>query len=1007
MMGFFDKVKKALEPDKDNDETHEDRDIEDASFNEPSSRRHDVDEPYIFISYCDEDSPLVEADIKRFRKLGLNVWHDEDAYFNPQRSKEVMDAMSDSSLLVVFASQNYINSRLARDEIRFAIASDIPVVTVYLEKIELGNWFMLRLGDKLGIFKFAMDDASYIELCGETFADMLNVELADKPAPADDARGFRYFDGLIHSGAKEIVLDSDIVLGNGEQSEYGDGIRLDVDGIVIDGNGHKVDAKHEARIFECTGKDVTLKNITLQNGSAMIAGAILNDGEMTIVQSELSDNVAKYVAGAILNKGELTISESRVCSNISQKQTAGAIANDPQCRLTITKSELSSNRTRYGGGAIFNLGIAEISESGFYSNSNMHGMDHSALSVAFFETNADKNRYSGGAIVNEESGIMTISESLMDSNKGYVGGAIGNNGRLEMDSSKICRNAAYYAGAIFNNAKLEIGQSEFKDNETMVWIKNSVWWTSDGGAIVNDGILDISNTNFKANKSVCKGGAIANNKELMMSESCLMDNSAKRNGGAISNTMYLKADNCRILNNKSPKSIVDNSDYMQFYNTVFKANQSLNAISNEGDGSNLFIFTVKFMENVVEGSVLENNGDSCTIEKCIFRENLSNDNSKSIANNSNLTFIDSRIEEKGKTISNEGYILIKETSPDIERGIYGGGIVERTMIPVGEKFDFGHLDRKIHECEGNEIVLEEDITLERYELDFYEGGIELDIDGLTIDGNGKCIDGAGKSRIFLITADNVTLKNITFKNGKSYRNYDNISNSNGGALKSRHYVKLRIENCRFIDNESGKDGGAIYNPGMLDICKSSFTGNGAARDGGAIYNAGELNITKSPLRHNEAGHDGGAIHNGFKLTIEESVFSANSVRQYEIDMGKMTHSEFRRNVKMASEHFGGAIGSYGMLTVMNSQFDNNVANCGGAIGNKGKLTMRGSDLSNNDVWKWGSGGGIYNEGAELVIDGSVFKENPRNAIYLIKSRYESNNCTFKDNEHGDVYEEKE
>lgn len=33
------------------------------------------------------------------------------------------------------------------------------------------------------------------------------------------SKNFKYLDDLIHSGTKEIVLDSDIVLGDGEESE--------------------------------------------------------------------------------------------------------------------------------------------------------------------------------------------------------------------------------------------------------------------------------------------------------------------------------------------------------------------------------------------------------------------------------------------------------------------------------------------------------------------------------------------------------------------------------------------------------------------------------------------------------------------------------------------------------------------------------------------------------------------------------------------------------------------
>lgn len=72
-------------------------------------------------------------------------------------------------------------------------------------------------------------------------------------------KNFKYLDELVHSGAKEIVLDSDIALGVDEWSKYEEGIRLNVDGLAIDGNGHTIDAKEKTRIFHCTGKNIALK----------------------------------------------------------------------------------------------------------------------------------------------------------------------------------------------------------------------------------------------------------------------------------------------------------------------------------------------------------------------------------------------------------------------------------------------------------------------------------------------------------------------------------------------------------------------------------------------------------------------------------------------------------------------------------------------------------------------------------------------------------------------------
>lgn len=140
------------------------------------------------------------------------------------------------------------------------------------------------------------------------------------------SKNFKDLDDLIHGGAKEIVLDFDIVLGDGEESEYEDGIRLDVDDLTINGNGHSIDGNRKARIFHCTGKNITIKNITLKNGFIKgSGGAIHNTGEIKITESTLLDNMAEYYGGAIENNGSLTIAESTLKDNMAEH--GGALDN--------------------------------------------------------------------------------------------------------------------------------------------------------------------------------------------------------------------------------------------------------------------------------------------------------------------------------------------------------------------------------------------------------------------------------------------------------------------------------------------------------------------------------------------------------------------------------------------------------------------------------------------------------------------------------------------------------
>ena len=227
-----------------------------------------------------------------------------------------------------------------------------------------------------------------------------------------------------------------------------------------------------------------------------------------------------------------------------------------------------------------------------------------------------------------------------------------------------------------------------------------------------------------------------------------------------------------------------------------------------------------------------------------------------------------------------------------------------------------------------EIILDYDITFEKYERNFYEGGIELDIDNLIINGNGKTINGSDISRIFLITGKNITLKNIIFKNGHSHKNHDNPLNNNGGAIKINHKLNIIIENCKFLNNTSESGGGAIHNEeGSLTIIESTLTGNKAGRAGAIINLGGKLIITESTLIGNTANGMGGAITNNGKLIITESTLTGNT-----------------------TGFNGGAI------------FDN-----------EGKLTITDSTLTGNTAR--GVGGAILSKNSSYEFKNCTFKDN--------------------------------
>ena len=98
-----------------------------------------------------------------------------------------------------------------------------------------------------------------------------------------------------------------------------------------------------------------------------------------------------------------------------------------------------------------------------------------------------------------------------------------------------------------------------------------------------------------------------------------------------------------------------------------------------------------------------------------------------------------------------------------------------------------------------------------------------------------------------------------------------------------------------------------------------------------------------------------------------------------------------------------------MLIVSDSTLAGNRARNGGAIVNMCELTIVGSTLNGNTAK--GGGGAICNDnGGDLTITESTITENTARqggAMYLhvFSKNYESDNCTFKDNRPGDIFED--
>ena len=713
----------------------------------------------------------------------------------------------------------------------------------------------------------------------------------------------------------------DYLIHSGQKSiSLASDVELDDDEVLNYKDGIKLDV--DGLSIDGNGHTIDAK------GKVRIFECIAKD--ITIKNVTFKCGFVKDYGGAIYNDGELTVEGSRFEKNACGSR-GGAIYNSAD--MALAGSEFDENSSRFDGGAIYNNDVLSVDDCKFNGNS------------------ADGD---GGAIYNWDE--LKIDDSTFNGNASRNGGAIFNIRGLSVVDSTIIRNASHELG----------------------------------GAVYNTGNANIEDSTLEENVAGECGGAIYNynGAELTISKSAFNKNSSNKHGAVMGNiSANLNVLKCEISNNNSPKDIIYNEDYLQVLNSDFIQNHSRHIIVNRKKEAITGIFNGQFSDNNVLEAVIFNFGKSCTIEKSIFENNFSDNNSLNIINHTESTLTVPKIMDEGRTVLNEGHIFVKNPSPGFLDKIFGDGVLETNIPAGGKESDFECLDEKIHidydyedewikitfDGKIREIELKSDFALASYEYEFYEGGIELDIDDVVIDGMGNTIDAKGKSRIFLITGKNVTIKNMTFKNGRSYSHYSS-SNNNGGAIRINNDGNSVLINCIFESNISDGWGGAMYNrDGDLSISESIFAENVSELSGGAISHTGSLTIKNSVLTDNMSGRSGGAISCLGISNMENCKICGNSADS------------------------GGAISNSGKMTIKMSILKKNKAenHHGGAIDNSDELTVIDSDFGGNFAER--DGGAIHNNYAELSLFGSAFSGNRANengdAIFNYReTSFKAENC---------------
>ena len=313
------------------------------------------------------------------------------------------------------------------------------------------------------------------------------------------------------------------------------------------------------------GRGFVVGNSTFANNTATSkGGAIYNYGIGFVVGNSTFANNTAEDAGAVYNEGDNSVVGNSTFVNNTATSIGGAIINNG--KLVVDNSAFEDNAANYYGGAIFNWDDLQVTNSAFDGNDilvrnirAMDNVDHGGAAIYNWKngkldisksnfTNNIKNYKNGNLLVGAVAtiGDATISDSYFVNNSGRWGGALSVMGGesssatnfIDIDGTKFVNNSALYGGAMFVwGSNYSISNSVF-DNNSAFGKGNMTPNNNNGGAlVVTQGNIPISgtiiNSNFTNNKAQYGGAAWINEGTVDINNSNFINNTATVEAGAI------------------------------------------------------------------------------------------------------------------------------------------------------------------------------------------------------------------------------------------------------------------------------------------------------------------------------------------------------------------------------------------------------------------------------------------------------------------------------------------
>jgi Ca2+-binding RTX toxin-like protein len=759
----------------------------------------------------------------------------------------------------------------------------------------------------------------------------------------------------------------------------GAGIYNDLDGVVVLTNSDVMSNAAVGQgggVYNNDAADLTVGNSRFSVNTAEDGAAIFNElaSELTITNTTFTANVSSDDGGAIYNDDGTVLSSRTIYSSNTAGDSGGAIYNASNGNVTLSGDTLALNQATTRGGGVNNFGLMTVSGTLLSHNTaDDGGAIATARSLDVSESVFSDNEATddGGAIYNDELGVVTIDRTRFQDNTAVDdGGAVANRdtGDLSLVFSDLAGNkAGSDGGAVHNtsNTGLTLASSLVYNNES----------DGSGGGLANDSIgsATVINTTFSGNRSAT-GGAVANQGDLQLTHSTIYQNESV-DGGGISNAPtvpdVLAIRNTIVANNTATGSGSDlfGSGYQSDgYNLIGNIGTDASIIASFGSTDQVgtpvspldpSLFDLQFnggptySHGLQFGSPARDAGDNA---------NPPSNDQRGFArlfdgDGDGVTTIDIGAVESGFIVNS--YLDSIDVNPN-------DGI-------SADEDGLSSLRAAINEANSrpgrDTIILPRGtflLSLTGRDEDIGLTG-DLDItDDLEILGAGRfetSIDADGIDRVFHVAAGaSLSISGLTITGG------DAGAAAYGGGVLNRG--DLTFNDIILTDNSAVR-GGGLFNSGDTTITSSWIDSNMALIQGGGVYNFqasrldGGIDGSVTTLRVLDA--DAYPQSGSFSIRLDAEDMNVTSV------VGDLFIVTRGTNGTIASSHSDGAsivLSDGGNLAIDASTIANNIAHAqGGGLYNQDTLTMTRTEVVNNESES--RGGGLYNATILGTLNGLV------------------------------------